>query len=223
MKRLGVFGGTFNPIHLAHLRSAEEVAEALHLERVLFVPSGTPPHKRHRDLAPARHRLAMVRLAIAGNPRFRVSAIEIERAGGSYSIDTVQALRRRHPTTRLFWIIGMDQFRELRTWKAYRELLRLCDFVVTSRPGFDFGGAHRELPVAVRGEFCYQPQTARLVHETGNEIIFLRIGDLDISASAIRARVRQGASIRYLLPPSIQRYIERHHLYRGRATTLADG
>jgi len=222
-QRLGVFGGTFNPIHLAHLRSAEEVGEALQLDRVLFVPSGTPPHKAGRDIAPAHHRLAMVRLAIRGNPRFRVSSMEIERPGGSYSIDTVAALHHLYPTTRLFLIVGMDQFRELGTWKAYRQLVRSCDLVVTSRPGFRFERAHRDLPVAVRREFCYQPSAERLVHETGNEISFLRISDLEISASAIRARVRHGSSVRYLLPASVQRYIERHHLYRGRVTTLANG
>jgi len=222
-RRLGIFGGSFNPIHLAHLRSAEEVAEMLDLDRVLFVPAGAPPHKPHRRLAPPHHRLAMVRRAIAGNPRFRASVIEIERAGGSYSIDTVRVLRVRHPQTQLFLIIGLDQFREIGTWRDYGNLFRLCNVVVTSRPGFTIGDATGSLPVAVRKEFCYQPRSKRWLHETGNEIIFLRISDLEISASAIRARLRERSSIRYLVPLSVERYIERHRLYRGRVTTLANG
>lgn len=223
LARLGIFGGSFNPIHLAHLRSAEEVGAALQLDQVWFIPSGSPPHKSAHALAPARHRLAMVRRAVAGNPRFRVSPIEVERRGGSYSIDTVRGLRLRYPSTRLFLIIGMDQFRELGTWKSYRDLLTLCDMVVTSRPGFAFADARRILPVAVQGEFCYQPKSERLRHETGTEIIFLRISDLEISASAIRAHLRRGSSIRYLVPPSVQRYIHQHRLYRPRVKALANG
>lgn len=222
LQRVGIFGGAFNPIHLAHLRSAEEVAEALHLDRVLFVPTGTPPHKVPAALAPARHRLAMVRRAIAGNPRFSVSAIELARTGRSYSIDTVRALRTRHRGAALFLIIGMDQFVELSTWKAYRELLALCNIVVTSRPGQPFGARARALPVAVRREFCYLHSNDRLRHRTGTEIIFLRISDLDISASAIRTRRQHGASIRYLVPPSVQRYITEHGLYRGRVASVGD-
>jgi len=219
--KLGLFGGSFNPIHLGHLRSAEEVAEVLRLDRVLFVPAGNPPHKLRTEMAPAHHRLVMVRRAIAGNPRFRVSTIELERGGGSYSIDTVRALLQRRPRVHLSLIIGMDQYRELGTWKSYAELLELCDLVVTSRPGFAFEQARSALPVAVRGKFCYQAKQERLVHETGTQIIFLRISDLDISASAIRERLRRGTSVRYLVPQSVHRYLEQHRLYRRKVTTLA--
>ncbi|MBI1817946.1 MAG: nicotinate-nucleotide adenylyltransferase [Deltaproteobacteria bacterium] len=218
--KLGILGGAFNPIHLAHLRNAEEVCEAFGLDRVLFVPTGNPPHKAPTDLLPAPHRLAMVRRALVGNPKFRASTIELDRDGRSYSVDTVRELRARHPRARLYLIIGMDQYRELGTWKAYRDLLRLCDIVVTSRPGFSFVGGPRTLPVAVRGEFCYQPKQQRLGHESGTAIHFLRISDLQISASAIRARVHRGASIRYLVPQSVQRYIEQHHLYELRMRSL---
>jgi nicotinate-nucleotide adenylyltransferase len=204
------------------LRSAEEVAEALALDRVLFVPAGAPPHKASSALAPARHRLAMVRRAIAGNPRFRVSAMELDRAGRTYSIDTVRALRARYPRAELFLIIGMDQFLELRTWKAYRDLVTLCHLAVTSRPGRPFESGLRALPVAVRREFCYLPKHDRLRHRTGTEIIFLRISDLDISASAIRARLQRGGSVHYLVPPAVQRYIDDHGLYRRRVTSIGD-
>ncbi|MBI4517075.1 MAG: nicotinate-nucleotide adenylyltransferase [Deltaproteobacteria bacterium] len=219
--RLGIFGGSFNPIHLAHLRSAEEVAEALRLDRVLFVPTASPPHKSPTELAAAPQRLAMVRRAIAGNPSFRVSAIELERPGRSYSIDTVRELQRRHQAATLFLIIGMDQFRELATWKDYGELLTACDLVVTSRPGQQFVVSLAPLPVAARAQFCYQASHKRYSHRTGTAIHFLRISDLDISASAIRSRVRRGASVRYLVPPSVHRYLLQHQLYRGRLKTVA--
>jgi nicotinate-nucleotide adenylyltransferase len=217
--RIGLLGGTFNPIHLAHLRSAEEVCEAQQLDRILFIPSATPPHKRSNGLAPALHRLAMVRLAIRGNPRFRVSTIEIDRRGRSYSVDTLRALHAQLPRARFFFILGMDAFREIHTWKEYASLFGLCNVVVTSRPAYDTAPLLRSLPIAVRGDFCYRRGHERLEHRTGNQIIFQRISDLDISASAIRHRLQSGLSIRYLVPTPIERYILRYRLYARRVTS----
>lgn len=217
--RIGILGGTFNPIHLGHLRSAEEVCEAQRLDRVLFIPSATPPHKRADGLAAAVHRLAMVRLAIAGNPRFRVSTIEVERRGRSYSVDTLRALRAQLPAVRFFFIMGIDAFREIATWKEYRAIFDLCDLIVTSRPPVPEPQLRRALPVAVRGDFCYRQRTKALEHRTGTRIISQRITDLDISASDIRQRLREGVSIRYLVPASVQRYIERQQLYRRRGVS----
>jgi nicotinate-nucleotide adenylyltransferase len=219
LMRIGIFGGTFNPIHLAHLRSAEEVREAQHLDRILFIPSATPPHKRRNGLAPAPHRLAMVRLAIRGNPHFRVSTIEIDRRGRSYSVDTLRALHAQLPQTCFFFILGMDAFREISTWKEYTHLFDLCNLAVTSRPAYDAAPPLRSLPVAVRADFCYRRDLKRLEHRTGNQLIFQRISDLDISASAIRQRLQRGLSIRYLVSTSIERYIARHRLYARRVTS----
>ncbi len=217
--RIGILGGTFNPIHLAHLRSAEEVRETQQLDRVLFVPSATPPHKPSNGLASAIHRLAMVQLAIRGNPHFRVSTIEINRRGRSYSVDTLRALRAQLPHARFFFILGMDAFREIRTWKEYASLFGMCNLVVTSRPAYHSEPLLRSLPVAVRTEFCYRRGLKRLEHHTGNQVIFQRISDLDISASAIRHRLQRGLSIRYLVPAPIERYILRHRLYARRVTS----
>jgi nicotinate-nucleotide adenylyltransferase len=213
-RRVGIFGGTFNPIHLAHLRSAEEVREAQGLDRILFVPSATPPHKRKYGLVSAEHRLAMVRLAIAGNPSFRVSTIEIDRPGRSYSVDTLRALRARMPGVAFVFIMGLDTFREIDTWKEYERLFALADLVVTSRPPLREPNLRRALPVAVRAQFCYR--TGHLEHRTGNRVVFQRISGLDISASAIRQRLSRGFSIRYLVPPAVERYIRRNGLYAGR-------
>jgi len=214
-RRVGIFGGTFNPIHLAHLRSAEEVREVQGLDRILFVPSATPPHKRKYGLVSAEHRLAMVRLAIAGNPGFKASTIEMDRPGRSYSVDTLRALRARMPGVAFVFIMGIDAFREIDTWREYERLFAFADLVVTSRPPLAEPSLRRALPVAVRPQFCYRKNY--LEHRTGNRIIFQRISDLDISASAIRHRISRGLSIRYLVPPAVERYIARHGLYAGRS------
>jgi nicotinate-nucleotide adenylyltransferase len=213
-RRIGILGGTFNPIHLGHLRSAEEVREAQRLDRVLFIPSASPPHKRHDGLASAPHRLAMARRAVSGNPFFRVSTIEIERSGHSYSVDTLRALHVRMPGAAFAFIIGMDAFREIDTWKDYESIFELCDLVVTSRPPRAETALIDLLPVAVRDQFWYAG--GDLAHRTGNRILFQRISDLDISASAIRERLAAGLSIRYLVPPAVERYIVRHGLYGRR-------
>jgi nicotinate-nucleotide adenylyltransferase len=215
--RIGILGGTFNPVHFGHLRSAEEVREAQGLDRILFIPSAMPPHKRLAAVAAAEHRLAMVRLAIAGNPHFHLSAIEVERGGRSYSVDTLRLLRRRMPAARFAFILGMDAFCELATWKEYASIFTLCDLVVTSRAGASESALRGALPVAVRRQFCYRTNSRELEHRTGNRIIFQPITDLDISASAIRHRLRRGLSVRYLVPASVERYITRQRLYAGRS------
>lgn len=212
---IGIFGGTFNPIHLAHLRVAEEAREQLRLDRVLFVPSATPPHKGADHLAAAAHRLAMVRRAVAGNPAFRVSSVEIDRPGRSYSIDTVRLLRERVPRgTRFVFLLGVDAFREIDTWKEYRTLFTLADFAVLSRPPQPRGARRALVPVAARKHFCYGPDRETLVHTSGTRIFFLTVTALDVSASDIRRRLQRGQSVRYLLPVPVERYIRAHRLYR---------
>ena len=211
--RIGVLGGTFNPIHLAHLRSAEEVREAQGLDRILFVPSATPPHKGAGNLASSAHRLAMVRLAIAGNRRFQVSTLEVDRGGRSYSVDTLRALGAQIPAARLTFIMGLDAFREIDTWKEYRALFELCDVVVTSRPPFRRPAGLSILPVAVRSHFWYQRDKGIVHQSKGTRVIFQPITDLEVSASAIRQHLASGSSIRYLVPDSVLRYIQRHGLY----------
>jgi len=216
-QRIGILGGTFNPIHIGHLRSAEEIRERHRLDQILFIPSATPPHKRGNGLAAAAHRLAMVKLAIAGNPAFRPSTIEIRRRGRSYSVDTLRLLRARMPDAEFAFIMGIDAFREISTWKDYATIFGLCNVIVTSRPPIEKTALRAALPVAVRRQFWYRSPTFELVHHTGNRIIFERITALDISASSIRRRLSRSASIRYLVPPAVERYIARHGLYAGRA------
>lgn len=216
--RIGIFGGTFNPIHLGHLRSAEEVRERQNLDRILFIPSASPPHKQNADVAPARHRLAMVRLAIAGNRAFSASSIEIDRPGHSYSVDTLDALRASHPAVRFSFILGIDAFREISTWMEYRRLFELCDIIVTSRPSCEEAALASLIPIAARREFCYRRGRKVLEHRSGHQIVFQRVSDFAISASDIRARRRRGDSIRYLVPQAVERYLVRHKLYGRRPT-----
>jgi nicotinate-nucleotide adenylyltransferase len=214
--RLGIFGGTFDPVHIAHLRCAEEARETLALDRVLFIPAATPPHKRHRPVAPAQHRLAMLRLAIAGNRAFRVSAMELERSGPSYSVDTLRRLRAELPARAdLVFLLGLDAFREIHTWKEHRALFGLADFAIFARPGYRLRSLRALLPVASRSEFCYGRTRLTLEHKSGSQVRFLDLTALDISASAIRKRVARAQSVRYLVPLPVERYIARHRLYRG--------
>jgi len=213
--RIGLFGGTFDPIHWGHLRSAEEVCETFRLDRVYFIPASIPPHKRGQTTTLARDRLQMVRLAVAKNPRFAVSTVEISRPGVSFSIDTIREFDSQlHKSDSLFFIIGLDAFREIGSWKHFREIFPLCNFIVTSRPGSKESDPLRGTGVAVRKLFCYDSSNRNYRHESGNRIHFIELTDIAISASEIRALVHDGKSIRYLLPSSVEKYIRKRGLYR---------
>jgi nicotinate-nucleotide adenylyltransferase len=212
---VGILGGSFDPIHLGHLRSAEEVREALALDRVAFVPANRPPHKPDRVLADGRHRLAMVELAVAGNPAFRACGQEIERGGISYSIDTLEAFATIERGAELFFIVGIDAFGEMQTWKDAARLFELASVVVTNRPPHPAPATIEHLPVAAREAFCYDPRTLSYRHRSGTHLHFLRITGLDISATAVRERIRRDLSIRYLVPADVERYLHEHGLYRN--------
>ncbi len=193
--KLGIFGGTFNPIHLGHLLIAQDALEAFGLSKVLFIPAATPPHKRGEYLAPDRHRLAMVKLATRDNPRFAVSDIELRRGGVSYTVDTMRTLRKLHPRAELFLLIGSDSLNEFHTWRSAAELARLCRVIAVLRPGEKrFRFENRRLP--------------------GLRPLTLQAHPFAVSSTEIRERVRKGQSVRYLVPVAVQSYIEKHGLYR---------
>jgi len=212
MARVGLFGGTFNPVHLAHLRAAEEVREQCALDRVEFVLSASPPHKPGTDLAPVAHRRRMLALALAENRAFVLNTSEIERPGRSYSIDTIRACQAREPGAELTFILGADAFAEIATWKDYTDIFALCDLCVISRPGM----TAVPLPIAVEKSFCYDPARAVYAHRSGHAVCFLSVTALMISASDIRQRQADGRSIRYLVPGAVGDYIAEHRLYAGR-------
>jgi nicotinate-nucleotide adenylyltransferase len=208
--KIGVFGGTFDPIHTGHIAVACAALRRFRLDRIYFVPSGVPPHKRNNRLTPFLHRYTMVALACAADPRFVPSLLEAGRdlAGRShsYSVDTLRRLRRRWPHARLYFILGADQFLTLPTWKNYRTLVRLCEFIVASRPGVRLGRARaaRLLPQL--------PEAAR--------IHWLTAVHADISATAIRRRARRGLSLRRWVPPVVESYIRSAGLYTPRRAAV---
>jgi nicotinate-nucleotide adenylyltransferase len=215
--RVGIFGGTFNPIHLGHLHAAEEVVEALGLERMLFVPSGEPPHKlgsRHDPIAPAGLRLAWVRAATTGNPRFAVDALEVERGGTSYSVETLRTLGEQIAPDLPVFVLGADAFAEVGTWREPEALFTLANFAVITRPGRPADAAHDWLPARVRGAFEVARDGRSARHrESGTWARLLEIAALDISASEIRARLRSGRSVRYLLPETIREAVLQSRVY----------
>jgi nicotinate-nucleotide adenylyltransferase len=194
-QRLGVFGGTFDPPHHGHLALAEWARAELGLERVLFVPAGDPPHKRRTGLSSVAHRVAMTRLAVRGNSAFEVSTIEASRRGPSWTADTIRALAAAHPRARLHLLMGADMFATFATWREPDEIARLAVLVVALRPG---SRAPRRVPAPVRD---------------GLGVVWLANPGLDVSSSELRARARAGRSLRYLVPDSVDRYIERQRLY----------
>ena len=197
--RIGVLGGTFDPIHLAHLVAAEEVRVRMALERVLFVPAGLPPHKLHVNVTPTEHRLKMVELAIADNPHFTLSRVDIDRFGPSYTVDTIELLHSEYgPDAELYFIMGSDSLSELLTWHKPERLIRLCRIVALTRPGHrvDLKELNRLLPGAIA------------------RVQLLDMPLLEISGTDLQRRVRAGLSIKYLVPPAVETYIHRHGLYQ---------
>jgi nicotinate-nucleotide adenylyltransferase len=215
--RVGIFGGTFNPVHFGHLRAAEEVVEALGLEQMLFVPSGEPPHKAaspHDPIAPGALRLGWLRTAIAGNPRFAVDPLEIERGGPSWSVETLRAIGARISPDLPVFVIGLDAFSEVGTWREPEALFGLANFAVITRPGSPAPGGGGWIPERVRGAFELARDGLSARHRgAGTWVRRLEIAALDISASDIRARLRCGRSVRYLLPEAVWESVLQSRVY----------
>jgi nicotinate-nucleotide adenylyltransferase len=193
---LGILGGTFDPIHYAHLFIAEEARVRFDLDRVVFVVNALPPHKQTYPVTNASHRFRMTELAIASNPAFECSRIEIDRPGPSYTVDTLTELQRQHPSADLFFITGLDTLLELPTWHRPDEVIRLARFIVAERPGYAWDPGEQDLP-----------------SELIDRVLPLSTTHLEISSTDIRRRVRVGLPIRYLTPDSVTDYVSLHGLY----------
>lgn len=202
-RRIGISGGTFDPVHYGHLVIAEEAREAFRLEKILFIPSGNPPHKAGRDVTPARHRYEMVRRAVRDNPYFEVSGIEINREGSSYTMDTLRELRGVYgENTDFYFIIGADIIPELTTWKYFEQVFGMCEFIAALRPGYNKDALIKEV------EYLENNYRAR-IHIFGSLLI-------GVSSTMVRERVRKGRTIKYLVPGSVEEYIREKGLYRYR-------
>jgi nicotinate-nucleotide adenylyltransferase len=207
--RLGLFGGTFNPIHIGHLRVAEEVRESLELERIIFVPSYLPPHKDLSDNVEGTRRLEIVKRAVRSNPCFDVSSYEVDSGGSSYSIRTISHIREVYGCTPYF-ILGRDAFNEISSWYRAPDLFDLTHFVVMSRPDSVRLPLHDILGESA-GRFRQTPRG--FINESGNEIIFVEVTAYAVSSTRIREAIRQGRSIRYLVPEEVHDYIRNERIY----------
>lgn len=197
-KRVGIFGGTFDPIHMGHLIVAETIMDEFHLDKVVFIPAAVPPHKLDKQISPAKHRYMMTMLATCSNPRFQVSDMEMHRQGPSYSRDTLAQLIDEHGRdTEFYFIVGADSVENLHTWNRIDELLTMCHFIGASRPG------------------C-MPDMEKIAQRFGplaEKIHCLETPELEISSTEIRHRVGQKRTIRYIVPETVEQYIYKEKLY----------
>lgn len=200
IKSLGILGGTFDPIHFGHMVAAECVRDALNLNRVIFMPAARPPHKELSGVLDSHHRYTMVELAINNNDTFAISAMELERKGLSYTVETISACRQLYPKAEIYFILGTDALLMINTWRDLPRLLQLCHFVLVTRPGYQLDRRDER--------FRHVPD---LLWE---KTIILPIPGLFLSSSDIRRRVAEGKTIKYLVPAAVERYIIEHNLYR---------
>ena len=198
-ERLGLLGGTFDPPHVAHLQVAQEAVERLALHRILFLVAAQPPHKLGEELSPASIRVEMVRKATEGNPAFEVSEMELEREGPSFTVDTLREIRASHPGAEIFFVLGADQLSEFHEWRAPDTIADLATVVVVARDG----AGPEDIPAVELGD-------GRTL-----DALSLPVIRMDISSTHIRNRVREGRPIRYLVPPGVEKIIERYRLYRS--------
>ncbi|MCK4385355.1 MAG: nicotinate-nucleotide adenylyltransferase [candidate division Zixibacteria bacterium] len=191
-RKIGILGGTFDPIHIGHLILAEQARERFQLEEVIFIPSASPPHKTEQELSLAIHRFEMTKLALEGNSFFSVSDIELKREGLSYTVETLRKLKELHTDSEIYFLTGSDVLDEITTWKDPEEIYRLARIVIAVRPGFD--------------KFDPEDHFAK-------KSIIVQITGVDISSTQIRERVRKGESIKYLVPSKVEEYIRKKNLY----------
>ncbi|MGE5676228.1 MAG: nicotinate-nucleotide adenylyltransferase [Mycobacterium leprae] len=199
MPYVGILGGTFDPIHLGHLAVAEGAMHLAGLDKVIFLPNRQPPHKPGIRISPAEHRAAMVQLAIADNPRFAYSDLELKREGPSYTVDTIRAVQAEHPDWRTAFVVGMDSLVEIQTWHEYAALLSLTDLLVVGRPGYS--AEQRDAALAALGP------------ELSKRIRVLEIPGVAVASHNLRRLAAEGYPLRYLVPAVVERYIQEQKLF----------
>jgi nicotinate-nucleotide adenylyltransferase len=216
---IGIFGGTFNPIHNCHLRIAKEVWRRMKLDRVVFVPSGHPPHKPEEQIQSPKDRLTMVRLAIADFPYFDLSDQEVSRSGKSYAVETVGIFKQQYPTVEIFFILGIDAFLEIEGWKNAERLIQMCHFVVVSREGFSFRQLEKlNRPVQIGPAILLaldrgQIKKKEIPLKAGQSIFLLKLPPCPISSTHVREQLRARQDMKNLLPDAVKSYILKNRLY----------
>jgi nicotinate-nucleotide adenylyltransferase len=214
----GLFGGTFDPIHIGHLRCATEIQELFSLNRIIFVPASRPPHKLDGTITPFYHREQMIRLAIEENPAFTFSDVEKRRDGLSYSVETVEAILEKYrlENLELYFILGQDAFHAIRTWKDWERLVLLCNVAVMTLPGYANQGLEAILTPEFASRFVYDQDLKGFCGPTGHMLYFREVTFLDVASSNIRRRAAEGKAINYLVPDSVRHYIVKNSLYKGK-------
>jgi nicotinate-nucleotide adenylyltransferase len=214
-EKAGLFGGTFDPIHLGHLRAAEEIREDLSLDRIIFIPAAIPPHKDKTHITPSLQRLEMLKLALSDNPLFEICDYELKNRTMSYTVDTLRYLNAEYPDTEYYFILGNELFSEIETWKEYKELFKLSNFVVITRPGYS-GESVDKLPLALKNDFGYYKEKENVISyrdQNSKIIAFTKIRGLEISSTEIRHCVAGGKSIKYLVPAAVEEYLLENNIY----------
>jgi nicotinate-nucleotide adenylyltransferase len=218
-EKIGLFGGTFNPIHIGHLRVAQEVLENFELDKIIFIPSALPPHKQTHLMTDIEDRLEMIRLSIQNCPESEVSDVELRRSGRSYTIDTVRHFKSVLPDANLYFIIGMDAFLEIDAWKSYQDLFSLISFIVMARPGtgdkIDRVMLENYLQTRISEEYRFSTSDMAYVHPEKQPVFGINVRPLDISSSAVRELIRQNKSVRFLVPQAVEKFIKNKGLFYG--------
>ena len=212
-QRLGVLGGTFDPVHLGHLRAAEEALDMLGLDEMLFVPVAVPPHKPDRKILSFESRWHMLQLAVAGNKRFRLSDLERRMPGKSYTVHSLKRLHEENPGAEIFFLVGCDAFFEMDTWYDFKEIFRLADIVVLCRPGCSEDEILEFVTKKVSELYTIVPGSRRIRHPELCSVYSLPNTRMDISSTRIRELAAQGLSARYLVPDDVWSYIGENELY----------
>ena len=221
-KRTGLFGGTFDPIHLGHLQVAQDVKEHFLLDKIIFIPSAQPPHKTSKIIADAIDRIEMTRLSVSARPDFLISDIELKRTGPSYSIDTVSYFKQvSPPDTELYFVLGLDAFLEMDTWKSYKELFNQVPFIVMNRPGVGYESEKENwqmikdyLQKRISEGYTFSISKSCCIHKEKYPVYLYHVTPMDISSTQIRNLLRKGRSIHSLVTENVEQYIQTQGLYR---------
>jgi nicotinate-nucleotide adenylyltransferase len=221
LERIGLFGGTFNPIHLGHVQVIREVKAGFGLDKILIIPSALPPHKKLNSVVDAEDRLEMIRLAFSDDPNFEISDVELKRSGPSYTIDTVCHFKSISPeNTKLYLIVGLDAFLEIDTWKSYNDLFSLIPFIVMSRTVNEENNAKSQwkslksyLQSKISKRYTFSSTQSAFIHDKKQPVFVFNVTPVDISSTIIRKRIKEGRSINQLVPEIIEDFIKAKGLY----------
>ena len=214
VSKVGVLGGTFDPVHVGHLRIAEEAVELLGLDYCIFLPAWIPPHKPEMKIVPFEHRWRMLELATGDNPRFILSDLEKRLAGKSYTVISLKHLRKEFSySTEIYFLMGVDAFLEIHTWRQYQKLFELASITIVRRPGFTYQAISEQVRTRISPEYRWNPHQFCFDHPKLYPIVLLPTTNLDISATELRQLIKEGRSIRYLVPDNVLKYINYYGLY----------